>query len=326
MNKNSQKPYTLTILIAVSAALFTALGIYAGIRHYDGKDTFSLENMPIAVAMQGFHDRLYIGDLDFSEKYCAANLIIPDLSISKCSDIIQAALTQPEVAAKLKVTLRSSDSAMAALSSVRLSAADVVANRTYDFTAADDDYFNDACFIGDSRTVGIRDYAGIEGAVFLCKSSLTIYDYDKPKISYEGKTVSVKEVLGERKFGKIYIMVGINECGTGTPESFGENYKKVIEDIQLLQPDALIFIQGNLFVTEKKSNMGGSFTNENIADRNNAIAALADRKNIFYIDVNESGLCEDNALVPEYTWDQVHIKAQYYEIWKDFLLQHAIIK
>ena len=210
MNKNSQKPYTLTILIAVSAALFTALGIYAGIRHYDGKDTFSLENMPIAVAMQGFHDRLYIGDLDFSEKYCAANLISPDLSISKCGDIIQAALTQPEVAAKLKVTLRSSDSAMAALSSVRLSAADVVANRTYDFTAADDNYFNDACFIGDSRTVGIRDYAGIEGAVFLCKSSLTIYDYDKPKISYEGKTVSVKEVLGERKFGKIYIMVGIN--------------------------------------------------------------------------------------------------------------------
>ena len=26
----------------------------------------------------------------------------------------------------------------------------------------------------------------------------------------------------------------------------------------------------------------------------------------------------------DYTWDQVHIKAQYYPIWKEFLLRHAI--
>ncbi len=323
MNNNSQKPYTLTILILVSAVLFTALGIYAGIRHY-GKNTFSIENIPVAVAMQGFHDGLYINDFHFFQKYNTESLLKPDLSIAKCSDIIQAALEQPDISSQLRVSSR--DSAMALLSSIGSAAAEVVANRTYNFTSATDDYFNDACFIGDSRTVGIKDYAGIEGATFLCKSSLTIYDYDKPKISYEGKTTSVRDVLSERQFGKIYIMVGINECGTGTPESFCENYKKVVDDIRNLQPNALIFIQGNLFVTERKSRESSSFTNDNIANRNNAISTLADKKNIFYIDVNESELCEDNALVPEYTWDQVHIKAQYYEIWKDFLLQHAIIK
>ena len=41
-------------------------------------------------------------------------------------------------------------------------------------------------------------------------------------------------------------------------------------------------------------------------------------------DINESPLCKDGSLIQSYTWDHVHIKAQYYEIWKEFLLNHAI--
>ena len=48
--------------------------------------------------------------------------------------------------------------------------------------------------------------------------------------------------------------------------------------------------------------------------------------NLFdHIDINESNLCDEGALISDYTWDQVHIKAQYYPVWKDYLLQHAII-
>ena len=137
--------------------------------------------------------------------------------------------------------------------------------------------------------------------------------------------MSIHDVLSDKQFAKIYLMVGINECGTGTPESFYERYRDVVMDIRGLQPQALIFIQGNLFVTQKKSDDGDSITNENIAARNDLIATLANQKDIFYININESSLCEDGALVSDYTWDQVHIKAQYYPIWKDFLLQHAII-
>ena len=119
-------------------------------------------------------------------------------------------------------------------------------------------------------------------------------------------------------------MVGINECGTGTPESFFELYQEVVNDIRKLQPEALIFIQGNLLVTQEKSDESDTITNENIAARNKLIATLANQKDIFYIDINESSLCKEGALVSDYTWDQVHIKAQYYPIWKEFLLRHAI--
>ncbi|MDE7184722.1 MAG: hypothetical protein K2O40_09680, partial [Lachnospiraceae bacterium] len=100
--------------------------------------------------------------------------------------------------------------------------------------------------------------------------------------------------------------------------------KEVVNDIRKLQPEALIFIQGNLLVTQEKSDESDTITNENIAARNKLIATLANQKDIFYIDINESSLCKEGALVSDYTWDQVHIKAQYYPIWKEFLLRHAI--
>lgn len=326
MKERSKKPYALTSLLVLSTAAFSALGIYTGLRHYSGDRIFTMSNMPLAIAMQGLHDGLYIEDLHSSVDYTVENLSVSGLSASLSSKLIQEALTLSEASSALLATNATHESAITTLASVSSATAEVAANMTYDFTTAADNYFDDACFIGDSRTVGINDYAGIEGATFLCKSSLTIFDYDKPKISYNGKTTSIREVLKEKQFAKIYIMVGINECGTGTPESFCENYRKVVEDIRELQPDALIFIQGNLLVTEHKSNESDYFTNDNISARNALIATIANDKDIFYIDINESSLCEDNALVSDYTWDQVHIKAQYYGVWKDFLLAHAIVK
>lgn len=306
---NRKKYYTLLILILISTLLFSMLGCYWNIQYYHNENMYTPSTPPLATAMRGIHDQLYMTDLlSFHSSYAVDNLSV--LPASASSDSPQQPLTG----------ILSSLSAAAEQAATMQEEPD-----TYEFTTATDDYFADACFIGDSRTVGISQYAGIENTTFLCRTSLTIYDYEKPKITYEDSKMSIHDILSEKQFAKIYLMVGINECGTGTPESFYERYRDVVLDIRRLQPEALIFIQGNLFVTQKKSEDGDSITNENIAARNDLIATLANQKDIFYIDINESSLCEDGALVSDYTWDQVHVKAQYYPIWKDFLLQHAII-
>ncbi len=324
MRARNKKPYTLINMLVFSTAVFSALGIYTGIKYYSGTQFSTASNMPLAIAMQGLHDGLY---KDFFYYYLTGYETEVSLSAG-ISGVVESALIRGSIEPAAASDVYDYDSAtmLTALSSVSGAVEEAVANRKYEFTTVDDDYFDDACFIGDSRTVGISDYSGIEGATFLCRSSLTIYDYDKPKISYDGETMSIRDVLSERQFAKIYIMVGINECGTGTPETFFESYRKVVEDIRRLQPDALIFIQGNLYVTEKKSKENKSFSNDNISARNDLIATLANQKDIFYIDINESSLCDNNSLVSDYTWDQVHIKAQYYGIWKTFLLEHAIVR
>lgn len=315
----NQKSYTLLFLIVLSTCIFSILGHYWNIQYYRRTNTYAASTPPLTTAMRGLHDKLYLSDLSsFNTDYAVNNLIaLPATAQAESTDVVPSPLTDiatnlTDPTAKGKLFAAASDS----LQEVA---------QTYEFTTATEDYFADACFIGDSRTVGISQYAGIENATFLCKTSLTIYDYEKPKLTFNDEKMSVKDILTENQFAKIYLMVGINECGTGTPETFYERYREVVNDIRKLQPNALIFIQANLFVTQSKSDESDSINNENIAARNALIATLANQKDIFYIDINESSLCDEGALVSDYTWDQVHIKAQYYPVWKDYLLQHAII-
>lgn len=309
---NSIKPYLLTFCILLSSLFFTLIGAYWNQEHYHEADACSIEKPPLAMAMMGFHDGLLFKNLE------PKTTIAEDIQLAKASSVTTEETDIMENEASIEIT----DTATA-LSSVMEEAA---LPETYSFTSVTEDYFNDAVFIGDSRTVGISEYSGIENATFLCKTSLTIYDYDKPKISYNNEKTSIQDVLEQEQFGKIYLMVGINECSYGTPESFYELYREVIEDIRKLQPEALIFIESNLLVTQSKSDSDQGITNENISSRNELIATLANQKDTFYVDINQSSLCENGALLPEFTWDQIHIKAQYYTVWKDFLLEHGIVK
>ncbi len=197
-----------------------------------------------------------------------------------------------------------------------------------DFVTVGEDYFDNAVFIGDSRTQGLLEYGHLENrADFLCKVSLTIYDFaTDPFIRDEasGQNITVEEALGRKQYGKVYIMVGINELGTGTTETFLEAYRAVVNRIRELQPDALIFVEGIMRVTGAKSESDPIYNNANINDKNNAISTLADGEGIFYIDVNEAVCDEAGNLHGEYTTDDVHLKARYYEIWKTFLMEHGI--
>lgn len=192
----------------------------------------------------------------------------------------------------------------------------------YEFSAVDESYFDDALFIGDSRTVGLRNYTDLSDyADFYCETSLTIYKIFEE--DFEGRG-SIEEALESKDYGKIYIMVGINELGVGTTEDFLEEYTKVIDRLCQLEPEAKIFIQGIMRVSGEKSNSDAIFNNSNIDARNHAIATLADNEQIFYIDVNEVVCDEEGNLIADYTFDQIHLLGVYDDLWKQFLLAHGV--
>lgn len=197
------------------------------------------------------------------------------------------------------------------------------------YVTASDDYFSDAVFIGDSRTVGLYEYAGMEDkTTFYASTGLTVYKmFDSPIIQVPGQRQkqTIEEALQQNQFSKIYLMIGINEMGTGTVETFIEKYKEAVEKLQELQPDAIIYLQGIMKVTTKRSEQGDYINNEGIEERNAEIAKLADYVKVYYLDVNPM-ICDDTGgMEPSYTFDGVHLKAQYIPIWMDFLKTHAIL-
>lgn len=197
------------------------------------------------------------------------------------------------------------------------------------FGTVEDDYFSDAVFIGDSRTVGMYEYGGLEDtAAFYASSGLTVYKlFDAAIVSAPGqkKKITVEEALQENSFAKIYLMIGINEMGTGTVETFTEKYRETVQRLRELQPDAVIYIQGIIKVTTERSNQGDYINNEGIEARNEELAKLADNRDIFYLDVNPLICDETGGLIDSYTFDGVHLKAKYITIWKDYLKENAVI-
>ena len=196
------------------------------------------------------------------------------------------------------------------------------------YHTVDDSYFDDAVFIGDSRTVGMYEYGGLEEtSTFYASTGLTIYKmFDSKIVAVPGqkKKITVEEALSERQFAKIYLMIGINEMGTGTVESFMKAYGEAVQHLQQLQPDAVIYLQAIMKVTTERSGQGDYITNEGIEARNEEIAKLADDEKIYYLDVNPLICDETGGMVASYTYDGVHLKARYIPIWLDFLKEHAV--
>ncbi len=203
----------------------------------------------------------------------------------------------------------------------------VALTTTYDYVLENDSYFNDAVFLGDSRTLGISDYAGLEGADFFCDNGMTIYKLlEDTGVTWQrtGEKVDMKKILQEKHYGKIYIMLGMNELGYGDTPMYLRQYLKVIRQLKEWQPEAIIYVMANLHVSREKNNMESEFNNININDKNVAAARLADGRNVFYLDCNPLFTDEEGYLQAELTFDGVHLYAQHYDKWRAFLMEHGV--
>ena len=203
----------------------------------------------------------------------------------------------------------------------------VALTTTYDYVLENDSYFNDAAFMGDSRTLGISDYAGFDEADFFCDNGMTIFKLlEDAGVTYQktGEKVDLKEMLQEKHYGKIYIMLGMNELGYGDTNRYMKQYLSVLRQIREWQPDAIIFIMANLHVSREKNDMASEFNNININDKNVASARLANGRDIFYLDCNPLFTDEEGYLQAELTFDGVHLYAQHHEKWREFLLEHGV--
>lgn len=200
--------------------------------------------------------------------------------------------------------------------------------QTYTFTTVDESYLNGALFIGDSRTVALQMYGGLVNSNFFVNTGMNIWKVMESQIAnVNGQNMTVDAALQVAKYDKIYIMLGINEVGTGTPDTFLQQYCVVINRIKQLQPQAVIYIQSIMHVTQSKDDANTSVSNVNINARNEKLKTLADNVSVFWLDENEVfDLAGTGKLNSEYTSDGVHLKAKYIQLWVKYLLSHAVVK
>ncbi len=184
--------------------------------------------------------------------------------------------------------------------------------------------FADTLFIGDSRTVGLRDYGKISDATFFCAVSLSSNNLLTKPIEVSGYgEIQLSSLLEKKQFKTAYIMLGINEIG-GTLPGIAQKYQKIIDTIREKQPDTLIIVQSTLHVTktrhESEIKKGGYFNNNRINDLNTHLQGLTNGTTIRYLDMNPMFDDEYGCMMADAAaGDGIHIKAKYYLLWRQYL-------
>lgn len=187
------------------------------------------------------------------------------------------------------------------------------------FTTSDVSYFDDALFIGDSRTVGIKEYGIFKKSDFFCSVGMSASQINDEKID----GLYFDEKIDSKQYGKVYIMLGINEVGNDIEYTLTA-YRAIVEKIKVHQPEALIYLQGNLHVAASAETE--YINNTAINNLNSRIASLADNKRVFYVDINEVYDDDYGYFMESYTSDGIHPLAMYYTQWCDWLCTKTIVK
>ena len=196
---------------------------------------------------------------------------------------------------------------------------------------AEEDYFSDAVFLGDSRTDGLRLYSGIRPGGVIYHNGLMVFEAadreNKCIKGADGQKHAVLELLEQNTYAKVYVMFGVNELGYGDDQAFYDTYGQFLDQIRQLQPDAVLYLQAIIPVNEevaKKYDGRAYVTNAKITEYNTLLRQLAEEKQVVYLDLASALAGEDGALPAEGTTDGVHFRKEWYQKWYAYLRTHTV--
>ena len=174
----------------------------------------------------------------------------------------------------------------------------------------DDEWFSDAAFLGNSLVDGFRLFSGLTTCDVYAATSMTVVG--------AGNLISQ---MNAKQYGKVYILLGINEIGYDA-DYFKGLYANMLDTIIAGQPDADIYVMGLTPVSEQKSTTDATFTMDRVRTYNEKLLALAIEKGCYYIDLCEALSDESGYLPASVTTDGVHFSASHYQVWLEYLRTH----
>ena len=206
----------------------------------------------------------------------------------------------------------------------------------YDFTqpaperaAVDNSYFDDAAFVGDSRTDGFMLYSGVGTGKGFTSNGLSIFKLaEKKALTIDGKDYTLLEALELEQYGKVYLCLGVNELGIYKDDAFYESYCQAIELIRQAQPNAIIYIQGLIPVNEGEIvNYNGNkykLSNEHLRVYNDLMRRAAEEKQVVYLDLYAAFADENGELPQGASRDGVHLGKESCIRWLEYLKTHTV--
>ena len=195
---------------------------------------------------------------------------------------------------------------------------DVVTGAKY---GEDEGFFDDALFIGDSRMVSSAYYARLGKADYFTDVGMNVFQMFSVTASDDNfDATDLTTLLQNRTYKKIFIMLGINECGYPM-SSLLSAYQEDIDTLKRLQPDATIYLLKVYGVSRSVAESASYFSPQRLQEVNDGIAGLADGKKVRCLDASHLYCDDEGYMKEEYTSDGVHPYAKDAALFAQWLCQ-----
>lgn len=192
---------------------------------------------------------------------------------------------------------------------------------------ADDSYFDDAVFIGDSRMEGFRNLSGITNGSFVSAVGMQLENfYTNAQIPTSKGNLLVMDALKNINFSKIYVMLGTNELGAYDLDAVRESYRKVLADIKTCSSSAnpTVYVYSVIYVEEALVTTGDYVNNTNIDAINTEILQMCQEEGYHYINLNEVLSDGNGSLLPGASQDGIHLEQSFCQKWLDYTKTHYV--
>ncbi len=200
-------------------------------------------------------------------------------------------------------------------------------------------FFNDAVFVGDSVTMGLRSYTNAQRnkgsdclgtAQFLCVGSMSYTNVlgavtsESLHPTYKGQKMTVEDGLKSAGAGKVFIMLGMNDFSAYSENVWKNSVKTLISRIREKNPDIQVFIQSVTPIVDGKEH--GRFSNENIRVFNDYLRTFCEENDCIYVDVNGEVMADETGhLKKAYCGDLgamgIHMSNAGSSAWADYLMR-----
>lgn len=187
-----------------------------------------------------------------------------------------------------------------------------------------DEYFDDAAFVGDSITEGIKLYEVMTNATVVAARGINldnVFTDDQIRTAQGNSTVMGALEAAAPK--KIYIMFGANGVGWFTEQHFTEVYTKFVKAVKEQHPDSQIYLQSILPVTQEFDDSREDISNDKINRYNELVVEIAEEQKVHYLDVASAFKDEKGCLPEDSNGDGMHFGNKYYKKWFDYLKSHT---
>lgn len=116
---------------------------------------------------------------------------------------------------------------------------------------------------------------------------------------------------------KIFVMMGINDLLIKRPfDRFVSDYKAAVDSIQLISPNTIIYLQSTLPNSKVNPNY---IQQKDIKKLNKEVELLAERENVYYINLFDHFLNDEGELSAEYGFDGLHLTLEGYNLWQTII-------